>query len=146
MTQVVDDSLDAGRDAARRHAWREAYELLRGADEAGRLTGDDLEALAEAAWWTGRLEEAIGLRERAFSAFLEAGETARAAMLAVMVAIDHANRAALAVASGWIARAERLLATEDEGVAHGHLALAHGMTALDLGELDTAGTGVRPRT
>ena len=140
MTQVVDDSLDAGRDAARRHAWREAYELLRGADEAGRLTGDDLEALAEAAWWTGRLEEAIALRERAFAAFLEAGETGRAAMLAVMVAIDHSNRAALAVASGWIARAERLLAKEDEGVAHGHLALAHGMTALDLGELETAST------
>ena len=138
MTQVVDDSLEAGRAAARRHAWREAYELLRSADVDGRLGADDLENLAEAAWWTGHLEEAIALRERAFAANLEAGETQRAALLAILVAIDHANRAAMAVAGGWIARAERLLANEEEGIAHGHLALAHGMSALEMGELDTA--------
>ena len=50
VTQVVDDSLEAGREAARRHAWRDAYELLRRADEDGKLTAEDLENLAEAAW------------------------------------------------------------------------------------------------
>jgi class 3 adenylate cyclase len=138
MTQVADDSLTAGREAARRHAWRDAYGLLRSADEDGRLGADDLENLAEAAWWTGHLEEAIALRERAYAAYLDVGETQRAAVLAVMVAIDHANRAAMSVAGGWLARAERLLANEEEGIAHGHLALAHGMSALDMGELDTA--------
>ena len=138
MSEVVDDSLAAGREAARRHAWREAYELLRGADEDGKLTSEDLENLAEAAWWIGRLEEAIALRERAYAAYLEGGDNQRAALLAVMVAIDHANRAAMSVAGGWLARAERLLANEEEGIAHGHLALAHGMSALDMGELDTA--------
>ena len=138
VSEVVDDSLAAGREAARRHAWREAYELLRGADEDGKLTSEDLENLAEAAWWIGRLEEAIALRERAYAAYLEGGDNQRAALLAVMVAIDHANRAAMSVAGGWLARAERLLANEEEGIAHGHLALAHGMSALDMGELDTA--------
>jgi class 3 adenylate cyclase len=38
MTQVVDDSLEAGREAARRHAWRDVYELLRQADKDGELT------------------------------------------------------------------------------------------------------------
>ena len=138
MTQVVDDSLEAGREAARRHAWRDAYELLRSADGEGRLGADDLENLAEAAWWTGRLDEAIALRERAHAAYLEGGETQRAALLAVIVGIDHANRAAMSVAGGWFARAERLLADEEEGIAHGYLALAHGMGGLEMGELDTA--------
>lgn len=140
MSQIVDDSLEAGREAAQRRAWRDAYELLRSADQEGKLTAEDLTNLAEAAWWTGHLEEAIAQRERAYAVALEAGETRRAAMLAIMVSIDHANRAAMSVASGWLARAERLLGDEEEGVEHGHLALARGMAALDMGELETATT------
>ena len=34
MAQVVDDSLEAGREAAQRRAWRDAYDLLKDADEA----------------------------------------------------------------------------------------------------------------
>lgn len=138
MTQVVDDSLEAGREAARRHAWRDAYEFLRRTDKDGELTGDDLQNLAEAAWWTGYLEEAIALRERAYAVFVEAGDTRRAAMLAVMMSMDHAARAAMSVSSGWLARAKRLLGNEAEIVERGHLALARGMYALDMGELDTA--------
>jgi class 3 adenylate cyclase len=138
MTQVADDPLPAGREAALRHAWREAYEHLGSADAAGLLEAEDLENLAEAAWWTGRLDEAIALRERAYAAYLDADEAERAALLAVMVGIDHGNRGAMAVAGGWLARAERLLAKQEEGIAHGHFALAQGMVAFDMGELDTA--------
>jgi class 3 adenylate cyclase len=138
VNQVVDDSLEAGREAARKHAWREAYQLLRSSDEGDRLTAEDLQNLAEAAWWTGHLDEAIALRERAYTAYLEEGETRRAAMLAVMLSMDHANRAAMSVASGWFARAERLLGNEPEGVEHGHLAHARGMAAFEMGELDAA--------
>jgi class 3 adenylate cyclase len=138
VTQIADDSLAAGRDAARRHAWREAYELLRSADVDGRLTGEDLQDLAEAAWWTGRLDEAIALRERAYAAYAEAGETRRAAVIAIMLSQDHANRAAISVASGWRARAERLLANEEEGIEHGHLALTRGIGAFTMGELEVA--------
>jgi class 3 adenylate cyclase len=139
VTQVVDDSLEAGRDAARRHAWRDAYDLLRSADEDGRLEAEDLQNLAEAAWWTGHLDEAIALRERAYTKYSEAGDSRRAGMLAVLLASDHANRAAMSVASGWLARAERLLADEAEGVEHGHLALTRGMAALEMGDLEAAG-------
>jgi class 3 adenylate cyclase len=139
VTQVVDDSLEAGREAARRHAWRDAYALLRSADEDGRLEAEDLQNLAEAAWWTGHLDEAIALRERAYTKYSEAGDSRRAGMVAVMLASDHANRAAMSVASGWLARAERLLADEAEGVEHGHLALTRGMAALDMGDLEAAG-------
>ena len=63
MSQVVRRSLAAGREAAARGAWQEAYDMLQ--PVASELGGDDLEALAEAAWWTGKLDEAIGLREQA---------------------------------------------------------------------------------
>jgi class 3 adenylate cyclase len=139
VTQIVDDSLEAGRDAARRRAWREAYDLLRGADADGRLDAEDVENLAEAAWWTGRLEEGIELRERAFAAYVDAGEPRRAALLAVVLSMNHDLRGAHSVARGWVARGERLLADEPEGVEHGHLALVRGIAALDLGELEAAG-------
>ena len=139
MTQIVDDSLEAGREAARRHAWRDAYDLLRSADENGALAADDLESLGDAAWWTGRLDEAIGLRERAYAAFVEAGEPRRAAMVTAPLAMDYGLRGALSVATGWISRGERLLAEEPEGVEHGRLSLMRGTTSLDLGELEQAG-------
>jgi class 3 adenylate cyclase len=139
VAQIVDDSLEAGRDAARRRAWRNAYDLLLSADESGGLAGEDIESLAEAAWWTGRLDEAIALRERAYAAYVEEEEKARAAMLAVMLTMDHLVRGAMSVAGGWLARAGRLLANEDESAAQGHLALARGLHAFDNGELGKAG-------
>jgi class 3 adenylate cyclase len=142
MAQVVDDSLEAGREAARRRAWRDAYDLLGRADEANEaLTAEDLENLADAAWWTGHLDEAIGLRERAYAASVDAGEPRRAAMLAVLLAMDYGLRGSLSVSSGWLGRGERILAEapeESEGIEHGHLALVRGINALDMGELGTA--------
>jgi class 3 adenylate cyclase len=137
MTQVVDDSLAAGREAARRRAWREAYDLLRSV-EADRLTPGDVESLADSAWWTGRLDEAIELRERAFAAYVDAAEPRRGAMLAMLLAMDYGLRGALSVSGGWIARGERLLASEPDGIEHGHIALARGIHSIDLGELERA--------
>ena len=49
MAQVnLDKALEAGREAISRHAWREAFELLTAADQAGGLTAADLEGLREA--------------------------------------------------------------------------------------------------
>jgi class 3 adenylate cyclase len=138
LTQVVDDSLEAGREAARRHAWREAYDLLASADAEGRLTAEDLANLGEAAWWTGRLEQALALRERAYTGYVEAGETTRAALVAGFLSIDHLNRMAMAVSAGWLARADRLLGAEEESAAHGYLALARGITAYTVSDFETA--------
>jgi class 3 adenylate cyclase len=138
VTQTVDESLAAGREAAQRHAWRDAYELLRRADEDGQLSASDLQSLAEAAWWTGRLEEAIDLRERAYAASVAAKENRRAAMLAVTLSFDYSNKGAMAVANGWLQRARRLLENEAEGLEHGYLALASGVSAFEMGDLATA--------
>jgi tetratricopeptide (TPR) repeat protein len=46
---------ERARDAARAGAWQQAYELFARLDRAG-LGPEDLDALADAAWWTCRLE------------------------------------------------------------------------------------------
>ena len=134
MTQVADDPLAAGREAAQQHAWRRAYDLLKEAEQRGTLSAEDLESLSEAAWWTGRLDEGIGLRERAYAAYVEEGEPRRAAGLAISLSMDNMTRGAPAVAGGWLARAERLLADEEEGAEHGYLALVRGITAFEFGD------------
>jgi class 3 adenylate cyclase len=138
VTQVLDDSLEAGREAARKHAWREAYDLLQKANADEPLGAEDLEFLAEAAWWTGRLEEAIDFRERAYAAHIEAGEPRRAALLAMMISGDHGKKGAGSVAGGWLSRAASLLENEPEGAEHGHLALAYGTGAVMMGRLEAA--------
>jgi class 3 adenylate cyclase len=136
MTQVADDSLQAGRDAADRHAWHEAYELL--SPTASSLAAEDLERLAEAAYWTGRLDEAIELRERAYTAHAAAGDRQRAALLALAISQDYFMKAALAVSGGWFAKAERLLEGEEESPAHGYLTFTRGANRLMAGELEPA--------
>jgi hypothetical protein len=43
-------SLEPGRDAFKRHAWREALETFATADREGGLSAEDLELMGEAAW------------------------------------------------------------------------------------------------
>src|SRR5919204_4866222 len=112
--------LDSARGAAARYAWREAHEAYSQA-AAEELTGSDLERFAEAAWWTGRREEAIGLRQRAFTAYSSEGDTLSAARIAVTLFWDHMANAAFAVARGWFAKAERSLEGVPESPVHGYL-------------------------
>ncbi len=128
MSQVADDPLTAGREAAARGAWHEAYDKLKPVQS--ELDGDDLEMLAEAAWWLGNLDEAIGLRERAHGLFLKQGDKMRAAQLALVLSGDFFGKADLAVSAGWIAKAERLLDGMPESVGHGYLALFRALNKL----------------
>jgi class 3 adenylate cyclase len=139
MTQVADDSLAAGRAAAVRGAFREAYERL--APAADSLDPADLEALAEAAFWTGKLDEAISFRERAHAGYLDAGEKERAALVALGISRDYFGKADLAISSGWFAKAERLLEDVDESVAHGYLAVAKAMSMMMSGDLGASVEG-----
>ena len=125
MTELV----DVARKAVGRHSWRDAYEAYSGSGDLD-LTPDDLERFADAAWWTGRLDEAIGLRERSYAAFSAAGDKRGAARLALTLSWDHMNRGAFAVSRGWFSNAERLLEGLPEAAEHGYLALSRGVTAL----------------
>jgi class 3 adenylate cyclase len=128
VAQAV-DLLEAARDAAARPAWREAYAAYSKV-ESDVLSSADLESFADAAWWSGKLDDAISLRERAHTAFDAEGDKLGAARVALTLSEDHVGRAAYAVSRGWFAKAERLLAEEPESVEHAHLAFTRGVNAL----------------
>src|SRR5215207_5239876 len=117
------DPLRAGREAFARRDWEAAFELLSEADSREPLGPEDLERLGEAGYWTNHHDESYPFRQRAFHAYLKEGNKGRAAYAALMLTIHYANRMEFAVAGGWFAKAERLLAGEAECFAHGHLAV-----------------------
>ena len=126
--------LAAGRDALQRHAWREAFEQLRGADFAEPLPPEDLELLAEAAGWVGRLDESIAVRERAHAAYLARGDRRRAGFIALLLSHDYFAKGQSSIGNGWIRRAERLLDAEQNSIEYGHLLRARGLLASDPDE------------
>jgi len=138
VSQVI-DSLDDARAAAARQAWRQSYEVYSGLTAAEDLQPSDLESWAEAAWWSGKLDEAIALRERAYLAFTAANDKLGAARIALTLAWDHEGRGAFAVSGGWLANAERLLEGMPESAEQSRLTLTHGMTAMFAeGDLERA--------
>jgi class 3 adenylate cyclase len=137
MSQVV-DALTEARAAAERQAWRAAYGTYSDVADA-ELTPSDLENYGEAAWWSGKLDDAIALRERAYTAYTAAGDELGAARMALTLSWDNEARGSFAVAGGWLANAERLLKDLPEAPEHGRLLLVHAMTALFAeGDIDRA--------
>jgi hypothetical protein len=69
VSSVVDETPgQRAREALDRHAWSEAYEVMTEADGAGDLAPDDLEVLAQAAWWVGQQDAASEAWERVHAA------------------------------------------------------------------------------
>ncbi|MGH2625078.1 MAG: hypothetical protein ACRDHY_00325, partial [Anaerolineales bacterium] len=131
MTQATDDALEAGREALKRHAWQDASAWLREADKTAALTAEDLEGLAEAAWWTGRLRDCIAAKERAVTAYLERRNEADAGRVAVALAKDYFTKEEAAVGQAWLRRAEQLLATNTDSLGFGYLERLHALRAFD---------------
>lgn len=133
-----DATLDDARQAFERHAWRVAHEAFAAADADVPLEPDDLERLAEAAWWIGHLSEVIGATERAYTGYLAGGRKADAARAALRLAAEYGHRHEPAVAAGWQRRAERLLATEPESATHALLSRSHFNSALESADYEAA--------
>jgi tetratricopeptide (TPR) repeat protein len=108
------EHLEPARAAFARTAWREAYDGLSAADAAGGLEAEDLERLAEAAWWLSDGTASLRALERAYRQYLQRGEPRAAAWVALALAEDHFHRLARSVGQGWLRRAERHL----EGLPH----------------------------
>jgi class 3 adenylate cyclase len=136
-TDTMERSIgERARDALGRHAWTEAYELLSEADGSGSLPADELELLAQASWWVGRLPEAIETRERAYAGFVKAGDPVRAAAAATALGQDNLLRGTYPVAAAWLNRAERHLAGIDDTIVHGWLAVVRAFQAGREGKFD----------
>ena len=136
QTELADTSLQAGREAFERHAWREAFDLLTSAQGSEGFSAEDLDHLGDAAWLTGRIDECIGTRERAYAAYLEAGNRRRAAFMALRLAEDYWRKLAQSVAAGWLGQAVRLLEGEPESPEHGYLAYVQSLITFLAGDID----------
>jgi ATP/maltotriose-dependent transcriptional regulator MalT len=133
------NDLDRGREAYERRAWLEAYEALSRADAGSALAARDLELLAFAASMVGRMDDHMGLLERAHHAYLEAGETLRAADMAIWIGMTLAGRNDLAPAGGWFGRAQRLVEREGtECVEQGWLLVPAALRELAAGDHEAA--------
>ncbi|MDP8955520.1 MAG: adenylate/guanylate cyclase domain-containing protein [Actinomycetota bacterium] len=132
MSQVVEDSLEAGREAFRRNAWEEAFRLLSEADGSGRLAPEDLEMLGQAAWWVAKPDDSVHARERAHAAYLDAGKRSRAALMALVLSQDYLQRVSPSISAGWYRKAQRLLENEPESVEHGWGARFRSFRALEM--------------
>jgi hypothetical protein len=132
MADVVQEQPGEAANAAfARHAWRESYERFAEADKAGRLTAARLESYAEAAWWCGNLSEALSIAERAYGAYVAAGERRRAARIAIGLIQDNRLKGAHAAAGAWLARAERLLENDHESAEYAYIRVVKGLVAND---------------
>jgi ATP/maltotriose-dependent transcriptional regulator MalT len=117
--------------------WRRVHEELSRA-EPHTLCTDELERLAEAAFWLGEPRQAIAARRHAYLAYRNAGETAGAARSACALFHQHFDLDEIAAASGWLKRAERHARELDGSVEEGYVALARADWALYGGDADAA--------
>jgi class 3 adenylate cyclase len=132
---TTSDPRIAAREALDRHRWAEAFELFSLADSDGDLSGSDLEALAEAAWFTAHARIATEAKERAFQAYLADGDRIRAAYLALKLTQEYAFRGKSSIASAWMRRGERLLDGEDESYPLGYVAVCRSEGARQAGDI-----------
>ena len=135
--------LDRGRAALADSRWREA----RRAFEAALTREESAEAyegLGLAAWWLDAAPIVFEARSRAYRLYLEEGNRAAAARMAVWCAWDHvAFRGERALANGWLRRAHRLLQTTAAPAERAWLAAREGSWLLDDG--DCAGAAAQAR-
>lgn len=97
---------------------------------AAEETPEAFEGLSWAAWWQDDSDVVFDARGHAYRLYKKRGDPAGAARMATWLACDQLDfRGALAVASGWLARAHRLLDPLEPGPEHGWLAFFEGYIA-----------------
>ncbi len=138
MTTDSASVLDRARDAARRRAWEEAATAFTEAAEETPLAPADLEALADAAWWSGNPDQSTDAMEQAYTGYVAAGDVESAARVAILMMVLAMRRLSDSVAAGWRAKAERLLEGRPESANHAGLKMSDVLYALFSGDLDTA--------
>lgn len=130
--------LDEGWDALRAGRWQAARACFSDAVESGGGP-EAFEGLSWAAWWLDDEKALFEAREQAFRRYRKRGAAASAARMATWLASDQLDfHGAVAVASGWLDRARRLLEPLPHGPDHGWLAFHQGFIASIKGDIDAA--------
>jgi len=135
----LEELLASGRDAYVRRDWAAAGRDLSAARRAAPLAAGDLEALAGSAWWLGQVPESLAASEELFHLLAADGSQARAAMTAIELSLRWGTRGDVAVASGWLNRARRMLDGREDQPEHGYLLYLEASMSLDFSGADPAG-------
>jgi len=129
---IVDD-LDQARKAFERRDWAAVYDRLSLVPDLGP---DDLLKLATAAFLAGDDDACIRALQRGYQA---AGDTLRAVRFAFWLGLVLSTRGEAAIAAGWAARAQRLLADHPADVVErGYLLVHDFFRYLDRQEFEAA--------
>ena len=131
------------RAAYERRDWLAARDAFQAARATAPLSSDDLYALANTHWWLGKLDDALPLLADAHRELLAEGRGRMAALVALDTGYTFALRGDEAQASGWLARAVRLLDDEGDCAERGYLVYCDVESACAAGDLDTALGGAR---
>ena len=118
---IVDD-LEQARKAFERRDWAAVYDRLSLVPDLGT---DDLLKLATAAFLAGDDDACIRALQRGYQAEVEGGQTLRAVRFAFWLGLVLSTRGEAAVAAGWAARAQRLLADQPADVVERGYLLIH---------------------
>jgi DNA-binding NarL/FixJ family response regulator len=125
-------SLDAAQEALAAGSWSRAAGAFR--DLIGQ-TDDPAahEGLAQVAWWRDDAETCLGAREAAYRRYRDLGDSAGAARAATALAYDSMlfGRGE-SVATGWLGRAQELLAGCEERPEHGWCSVREAELALSV--------------
>ena len=134
----MDRSLEAGwkhLSSGSWHAARAAFEAALAVEE----TPEALEGLSWSAWWIDDSACVFEARQQAFLLYRRSDRPASAARMATWLAADHLDfHGAVAVARGWLRRANRLLDALEPRPEHGWLSFHQGYLAYVTGDIDRA--------
>jgi ATP/maltotriose-dependent transcriptional regulator MalT len=117
--------------------WRERYAQL-ATQDLSRLSADDLELLADAAFWLGRPRKTIAARHRVYALHRDAKADERAARVSWKLFHNHFELNETAAASGWLNRAQRHILAMPNSIERGYVAIAASMWARYSGKLTDA--------
>jgi ATP/maltotriose-dependent transcriptional regulator MalT len=134
----LEPQLTAARQAYARGEWDTAHRALMQARSQGELATADLDLLGSTLWWVGDTRQSLALAEDVFHRYLDDGDAGSAAAKAVNLALLWFVRGDLAIASGWVSRARRILQDLPEGPDHGYLLYLEASLGLEGGDLDQA--------
>ena len=105
---------------------------------------EDFARLSDAAWWLGRTDVFLAAGEACFRRHMDGEQSRDAAMTAVELAVALFLRGEEALGSGWMARAQRLLADLPEGPEHGYVRYVTEVEgALDGTDLEAVAAAAR---
>lgn len=131
--------LEEGRRAYAERRWADAFRLLTEADEASPLDNTDLECLGRSASMIGRDDAALAVLQRGYDILLAMGDELGAARLAFWQGFRRFSLGETGQAMAWLARAEKLVARQDEAcVEQGYLLLPAIHQQLGAGNVEAA--------